>query len=55
VPVHYAASKSAITGFTLALAREEVQDESVWNSAFAEGRTMAFEQAITYALEVTDR
>lgn len=39
---------------TLALARTEVQDESAWNSAYAEGRKMSFEQAITYALEVTD-
>jgi hypothetical protein len=40
---------------TLALAREEVQDESTWNSAYAEGRTMTFEQAIAYAVEATGR
>jgi hypothetical protein len=36
---------------TLALAREEAPDESAWNSAYAEGRTMTFEQAIACALE----
>ena len=36
---------------TLALARAEAQDESTWNSAYAEGRTMTFEQAIAYAVE----
>ena len=40
---------------TLALAREEIQNDTLWNSAYAEGRTMAFEQALTYALEVTDQ
>jgi tetratricopeptide (TPR) repeat protein len=39
---------------TLALARQEVQDESTWNSAYAEGRTMTFEQVIAYALKATD-
>jgi predicted ATPase len=40
---------------TLALAREEAQDESAWNSACAEGRTMNFEQATAYAVETTLR
>ncbi len=40
---------------TLALAREEAPDESSWNSAYAEGRTMTFEQAIAYAIETTGR
>jgi predicted ATPase len=38
---------------TLALAREEVQDESAWNSAYEEGQALTFEQAIAYALEAT--
>jgi tetratricopeptide (TPR) repeat protein len=40
---------------TAALAREEIQDEPAWNSAYAEGQTMTFEQAIAYALAATDR
>ncbi len=36
---------------TMALAREELPDESAWNSAYETGRMMTFEQAIACALE----
>ncbi len=36
---------------TLALAREDVPDEFIWNSAHKEGRTLTLEQAIAYAVQ----